>query len=353
MSDTQYMQQCLTLARQGRYTTHPNPMVGCVIVKDDSVIGKGFHTHAGEAHAEIIALQEAGARARGATLYVNLEPCCHQGRTPPCVDAIVKAGIKKVVVAMEDPNPLVLGGGIRKLKDAGIEILVGVLAPEAEHLNRAFCHYITAKTPFIIAKWAMSLDGEMKTPNPNERQLSSAVSQENTHELRQCTQAILIGSNTARADNPSLTVRFPDVPDAIYRQPQRIIVNTHADLDPHSRLFNGDLPGKTWLVCADEFFKTAQQNFNAKTTEIIGIPNSASRINLTELLKILGEREIMSVLVEGGKTVLKEFFKIKQVHEIICFVTPWYVDGLPHKLQLQPLHAEISGPDIKITSQLL
>lgn len=350
MSEQKYMQVCLDLAYKGRYTTHPNPMVGCVIVKDDAIVAEGFHERAGDAHAEIRALVAAGNNAKGATMYVNLEPCCHLGRTEPCVDAIIAAGIKKMVIAMEDPNPLVAGGGIKKLKAANIEVQVGVLAKEAETLNRAFVHYITKKTPFVIGKWAISLDGQMTTPNPLDRQLSSAVSQEDAHELRQCTQAILIGSNTARVDNPSLTVRFPEL---IYHQPQRIVLNTRADLDPTSRLFNGDLPGKTWLVCAEEFAKIAERRFNSQTTEIIPVPHSLSRINLPCLLKLLGEREIMSLLVEGGKTVLQEFFIIKAIEEIVCYVTPWFVGNLPHKIRLQPLLASGSGPDVKIKTVFL
>lgn len=350
MSDVEYMQECLALAHKGRYTTHPNPLVGCVIVKDDVIVGRGFHERAGEDHAEIRALKEAGVKAQGATLYVNLEPCCHKGRTAPCVEAIINAGIKKVVVAMEDPNPLVCSGGIKKLRAAKIDVIVGVLAEQAQVLNRAFVHYITQKIPFVIGKWAMSLDGQMKTPNPVDRQLSSAVSREDTHELRQCTQAILIGSQTARVDNPSLTVRFPEM---VYRQPQRIVLNTRADLDPTSRLFNGDLPDKTWLVCSEAFYPTAQKRFDPKTTEIIPVSDSEQRINIPQLLKILGEREIISVLVEGGRMVLQEFFKIKAVDEIICYVTPWFVGDLPYKLQLRPLEAEACGPDIKIRTVFL
>lgn len=350
MSDHHYMQRCLELAAEGRYTTHPNPMVGALIVHDNVIISEGFHEHAGGAHAEVVALDKAGSKAKGATLYVNLEPCCHQGRTSPCVEAIIKAGIQKVVIAIEDPNPLVAGGGIKRLQQAGIEVITGVLADEAQILNRAFIHYITHKTPFITAKWAMSLDGEMTTRNPEERQLSSAVSQEKTHELRQCMQAILIGSTTAKTDNAALTVRYTA---RVFRQPQRIVVNTKADLDPHLRLFNGELPGKTWLVCGEAYAKAAAKRFNPATTEIITAPLLDGHIDLTALLKILGAREIMSILVEGGKTILKEFFKIKAVHEIICYVTPWYIDGLPHKLQLQPLQAEISGPDIKISTKLI
>ena len=345
MSDHGYMQQCLELAHQGRYSTHPNPMVGSLVVKDNIIIGQGFHERAGDAHAEINALKMAGASAQGATLYVNLEPCCHQGRTPPCADAIIKAGITKVVLAMQDPNPLVAGGGIAKLRAANIEVIEGILRAEAQTLNRAFCHYITTKTPFVIAKWAMSLDGKMAVLNQNERQLSCPTSQEEIHELRQCTQAILIGSGTARTDNPSLTVRLGS---SIVRQPQRIVLNTKADLDPNLKLFNGELPGKTWLICTKNFEATAQERFNLETTEIIALLGDT--ITIPALLKELGARNIMSILLEGGPTVLQAFVSAQAVQEIICYIAPWFVGSLPHKVALGALSSSTSGTDIKITT---
>lgn len=345
MSDHDYMQQCLELANQGRYSTHPNPMVGCVIVKDNIIIGQGFHERAGEAHAEINALNMAGTDAQGATLYVNLEPCCHQGRTPPCVNAIIKAGITKVVLAMQDPNPLIKGGGIAQLRAANIEVIEGILTTEAQHLNRAFSHYITKKTPFVTAKWAMSLDGKMTVLNQSERQLSNPKSQEDVHELRQCTQAILIGSNTARIDNPSLTARLGTT---IMRQPQRIVLNTQADLDPHLKLFNGELPGKTWLICTKDFEASAHKRFNANTTEIISLVGDT--ITIPALLETLGTRNIMSVLLEGGPTLLQAFIDAKAVQEILCYITPYFVGTLAHKIALGSLNVSSIDNDIKITT---
>jgi diaminohydroxyphosphoribosylaminopyrimidine deaminase/5-amino-6-(5-phosphoribosylamino)uracil reductase len=318
-------------------------MVGCIIVKDNVIVGQGFHERAGEPHAEINALKMAGTQAQGATLYVNLEPCCHQGRTPPCADAIIKAGIAKVVLAMQDPNPLVAGGGITKLRSAHIEVIEDILKKEAQTLNRAFCHYITTKTPFIIAKWAMSLDGKMAVLNQKERQLSSQTSQEEVHELRQCTQAILIGSGTARIDNPSLTVRLGKT---IIRQPQRIVLNTKADLDPQLKLFNGELPEKTWLICAKKFETAAKERFNADTTEIITLPGDT--ITIPSLLKEVGARGIMSVLLEGGPTLLQEFISARAVQEIICYIAPWFVGTLPNKIALGALSTSNVGTDIKI-----
>ena len=347
-SDNNYMELCLQLAAKGRYTAAPNPMVGSIVVKDQEIVGQGFHQTPGTAHAEILALKAAGSKAKGATLYVNLEPCCHHGRTPPCIPEIIKAGISKVVVAMEDPNPKVQGRGLQALKNAGIEIVPGILTAAAEALNRAFCHYITRKTPYVIAKWAMSLDGQMRTDNPKERQLTGIQAQQDVHELRQCTQAILIGARTAKLDNPALTVRLAQEP---IRQPQRIILNTNANLSPALKLFTGELPGKTWLICAETALKQAQAAFDPKFTELIPLPlNDANRIDLQALLTLLGQREIMSILLEGGPTLLKAFFASTCIQEVISYITPWLIDDLAHKQKIATLHPEILGADIKISS---
>lgn len=346
MSDMDYMKQCLVLAAKGKCSTFPNPMVGSLVVKDNAIVGEGFHLRAGEAHAEIHALNAAGERARGATLYVSLEPCCHQGRTPPCVDAIIKSGIKKVVIAMQDPNPKVSGQGMQKLRAAGIEVVCGVLEQEAQELNRAFVHYITTKRPFVVAKWAMSLDGLMQTQNPHERQLTDGLSQSDLHETRQLLQGILIGSETARMDNPSLTVRFAQ---EIQRQPQRIVLNSSADLDPQLKLFNGELPGKTWLVCTDQYFEKACARFDAQFVEVIAVAaNAFGKVDIMALLNLLGERELMSVLVEGGRKVLNEFFKLSCVNEIECYLAPYWVGDLPHKLKLNLTEVQTLGDDRKI-----
>lgn len=346
--DVKFMLRCFELARLGAYSTFPNPMVGCVIVRDGQVVGEGFHERAGEPHAEVRALVTCGDLARGATLYVNLEPCCHFGRTPPCVDLIIKAGIKKVVIAMQDPNPKVSGQGIEVLRRAGIEVVVDVLTEDARKLNAVFVHYITHQQPFVVAKWAMSLDGVMALDDVRERQISGFESQQDLHELRQSLQGILIGSHTARIDDPFLTVRFAKV---IHRQPQRIVLNSAGDLDPSLKLFNGSLPGKTWLVCVEAHHKAALARFDAATTELIAVPaNGFGKVDVLALLKILGERELVSVLIEGGRTILNEFFKLACVNEVQCYVAPCWLGG-----QTVPLRfSEISriGVDYKIKAIL-
>jgi len=207
--DSHYMQMALNLAAGARGRTSPNPMVGAVVVKDGRVIGSGYHLRAGAPHAELHALNEAGAAARGATLYVTLEPCCHHGRTGPCTEAVIGAGVAKVVVAMTDPNPRVSGGGIRKLRQAGIEVVLGVLEDEARRLNEVFIKYITTGRPFVVAKAAMSLDGKIATRSGKSQWITGPGARARGHRLRDWYDAVLVGIGTVLADNPSLTTRLP------------------------------------------------------------------------------------------------------------------------------------------------
>ena len=227
LSDSDYMSTALSLAERGRYTVSPNPMVGCVIVKDGKIVGKGFHLKAGDPHAEILALREAGADANAATAYVSLEPCCHYGKTPPCTDALIKAGIKKVYAACLDPNPLVAGKGIQQLKNANIEVETGLHEKEASQLNEIFFHYIRRQQPSVIAKWAMSLDGKTVTHTEDSRDISGNTSREYSHQTRQQVDAILIGAGTAICDDPELTVRYPADTSSL-RQPLRVVLSSQA-----------------------------------------------------------------------------------------------------------------------------
>jgi diaminohydroxyphosphoribosylaminopyrimidine deaminase/5-amino-6-(5-phosphoribosylamino)uracil reductase len=209
-----YMQQALALAEKGRFSVSPNPMVGCLIVKAGKIIGQGYHHQAGTPHAEIHALREAGAEAKDADVYVTLEPCCHYGRTPPCTDALIAAGVTRVYFACHDPNPEVAGKGSAALKAAGIQAEEGLCRSEAQQLNKIFFHFIQTKRPFVFSKWAMSLDGKTMTHPDDLPAISSTASRSHSHLLRRAVDAILIGTNTAIDDDPALTVRLPDVPDA-------------------------------------------------------------------------------------------------------------------------------------------
>jgi len=304
-------------------------MVGCVIVKNSQIIARGFHQKYGAPHAEVYALREAKSEAQGATAYITLEPCSHFGKTPPCADALIQAGISEVYIAMQDPNPLVAGRGIQKLQDAGINVNVGLLENEAKALNQVFCHYITHKTPYIVAKWAMSLDGQMITQAGDTKTLSSDKSLQDLHLLRQRLPAILIGSETARIDNPSLTARY----EPVLHQPQRIVLNSKANLPKNLKLFDGSLPGKTWLICAED----AAPDYPSHTTEIIHCKTLKNQIDLPTLMQILGELQISGILVEGGRTVLNSFFQANLVNEVTTYITPWIIGNGLKKIRIPKL----------------
>lgn len=329
-----YMALALELAKRAQYKTSPNPAVGCVIVKNDQIIGEGFHPFAGAPHAEIYALNNA-QNAHGATAYVTLEPCCHYGKTPPCTQALIKAGIKKLVIATLDPNPLVSGKGVKDLKDAGIEVEVGICQEEAKLLNQWFFHYIQQKRPFVIAKWAMSLDGKTTTHPADSTSISSDDSRAFVHQLRQQVDAILVGSGTALRDNPSLTSRTAQ----LEKQPIRIVLTTHGDLPLHLNLFDQEAPTivatsvgakKEWLA------QLAKKNIET----LIVSTNKQNKLDLGYLLEALGKKEITSLLVEGGMTVHENFFREKLVNQFRVFLAPVIIGTLEKKQFLN--HIQLS-----------
>lgn len=340
-----WMQEALRLAEKGLYTVAPNPMVGCVIVKDNQVLGRGFHSAPGQAHAEINALKEAGLAAKGASLYVTLEPCTHFGLTPPCVNALLQADLSEIWVATRDPNPLVSGQGIAKLKAAGLCVHEGLLEEEARALNRIFFHYITTKTPYLIAKTAQSWDGKMQVQVGDSASLSCLESLKDMHHLRQATTGILIGSGTALKDNPALTTRYVD---PVIRHPERFILNTQADLPPTLRLFDGSLPNQSTLICAAEAFDAAQARFNPKTTRILAAPTLCNKIDLKALLPLLGKLKISSLLIEGGPTLLQSFYNEGLIQEVITYLTPFIIANLAHKQIVQSVSFQKMGNDYKM-----
>ena len=339
------MQKALEIAALGRYSTHPNPMVGCILVKDNHIIGQGYHQKRGEPHAEIHALKDAGTLAKGASMYVTLEPCCHTGLTPPCTDALIAAGIKEVFIATPDPNPLVQGKGTDALRAAGIAVHLGLCEEEARYLNRAFFHYITHKTPYLIGKWAVSLDGQMSVHPHDERSLSCHESLMDLHDLRHQTPGILIGARTAAIDNPSLTVRHYG---QNVRHPQRIVLNSKGDLSPNLKLFNGSLPNQTWLFCSEATYAQACKRFPADSTLVFACPTHHQHLDLHKVLHILGQKELSSILVEGGKTLLHGFFQHELIQEVVTYHTPWIIAGLEHKQALTHLSCLSLGQDYKM-----
>jgi len=357
--DARWMRRALRLAARG--FTPPNPMVGCVLVKNGAVVGEGFHPYAGAPHAEIYALQAAGAQARGATAYVTLEPCSHFGRTPPCAPALLAAGVARVVAAVADPNPKVAGQGLALLRGAGVEVTVGVLEEAARRLNEAFFHYQRTGRPFVILKAAMTLDGKIATRTGDSRWITSERARRYVHRLRAQCGAVLCGIGTALADDPLLTARLPGVP----RQPLRVILDTHLRLPVTSRLAATarDVPT---LIAAG---KNAQK-CRAMALESCGIvvkylsTDANGRIALPELLDELGRREIVSVLVEGGSKVHASFLEGRHAHRLLWFLAPKLVGGrdaptpvegagvadMADALSLSPFRVRRYGPDLLLES---
>jgi len=345
-----YMAKALELACLGRFTVSPNPMVGCVLVKDGQVVGQGWHQRAGEAHAEVLAIRDAGEAARGATAYVTLEPCCHHGRTPPCTLALIEAGVKEVYFSCFDPNPQVAGKGRQALEAAGIPAHVGLLEKEAQLLNEIFFHFIQHRRPFVFAKWAMSLDGRTATHPEDERQISSPESSSHTHQLRQQVDAILIGARTAQQDNPQLTARVASGETPPVRQPLRIVLSSKGDLPLDLKLFDGSLPGKTLVVT------TAPgecSRLKEKGVEVVQLPaNPQGQVDLPALLDYLGQRQITSLLVEGGSCVHNSFFEAGLVNKIQVYLAPAVIGSLKKKQYLTQVECSALGRDFSFSVNL-
>ncbi|MED7789002.1 bifunctional diaminohydroxyphosphoribosylaminopyrimidine deaminase/5-amino-6-(5-phosphoribosylamino)uracil reductase RibD [Francisella sp. 19X1-34] len=316
--DIYYMQQALTLANRGRLTVSPNPMVGCIIVKDGAIISEGWHSMAGKSHAEVYALTKAGDQAKDSTVYVTLEPCCHQGRTAPCTDALIKAGVKKVIIATLDPNPRVAGKGIKKLKSAGIEVKVGLLKKQAQQLNKVFFHYQKNKTPFVYAKWAMSLDGKITVNGDDSKKISSDKAFINTHQLRNICDAILVGKQTLIEDNPSLNVR---ININKLSNPTRFVLFGRIDkIDNNWKILDQNI-AKTIFVC-NEISDKAKDQLNHLGIEYWALSSNNKQVCLESLLEKMGNMGLTSLLVEGGKKTLKNFINQKLINEFDTYLSP-------------------------------
>ncbi len=317
MNDQAWMAQALALAALGEGTTRPNPLVGCVIVNDGVLVGRGFHRAAGEPHAEAIALEEAGGRARGSTLYVNLEPCAHQGRTAPCSAAIVKAGIGRVVAAIVDPNPLVDGRGLLALRAAGIAVTGGVLASEARALNAPFLSTHERGRPWVTFKAAQSLDGRIAAASGRSAWVTGEASRRYAHRLRFRHDAVCVGAGTVRRDDPSLTVRLPGV-DAVRR---RVVLAPRLGLDPESKVFlresPKDPPTRVYVAAGCPEAEVARFR---DVAEIVPVAHSAVGFDLAAVLTDLHRIGVQSVLVEGGGKTLGAFLNLGLVDDVVLFV---------------------------------
>ncbi|CAM2070613.1 bifunctional diaminohydroxyphosphoribosylaminopyrimidine deaminase/5-amino-6-(5-phosphoribosylamino)uracil reductase RibD [Sulfidibacter corallicola] len=323
--DIRFMKRALELAERAAGRTSPNPMVGAVIVKEGRVIGEGWHHRAGEPHAEIEALRSATEDVRDATVYVSLEPCCHFGRTPPCTKALIDAGITRVFYATSDEDPRTKGEGHKELEAAGLEVVRGPLEEEARHLNRAFFHFMTAKRPYVIAKYAMSLDGRIATHTGNSHWITGLESRAETHRLRDNCDALLVGAGTAIADDPELVVSLEEHDG---RQPLRVVLDSTGRVPLKAKLFDASLPGKTVLATTSAMDVYHRSELVSKGVEVWEIaPTENGEISLIPLLERLTQHDVLSLMVEGGAITLGSFFAEHLINEVWAFVGAKLIGG--------------------------
>ncbi len=324
--DDQFMRLALRLAARARGKTRPNPMVGAVLVRSGQIVGCGSHQEAGKPHAEILALRQAGMLAKGATLYVSLEPCAHTGRTPPCTEAIKAAGVKRVVAAMIDPNPKTNGRGLRWLKGHGIQTKVGVLEEEARLLNEVFVTWITEKRPFVTVKVAQSLDGKIATRTGESRWISGPEAREWVQRLRSQVDAILVGVETVLKDDPLLTVRSEGKAKGVGKSPIRVILDSSLRTPPAARIFTRS-GGPVLIAATQAGSADRERKLRQAGAEVHRFPNQDGRVHLMALLKQLARREISHVLIEGGGEVIASAFAARAVDRIYCIKSPLIIGG--------------------------
>ncbi|MBU3155474.1 bifunctional diaminohydroxyphosphoribosylaminopyrimidine deaminase/5-amino-6-(5-phosphoribosylamino)uracil reductase RibD [Clostridium estertheticum] len=326
--DSYYMSRALELSKKAVGFVNPNPLVGAVIVKDNRIIGEGYHEHFGGPHAEVNAFKNAKENVEGATMYVTLEPCAHYGKTPPCAEAIVKNKIAKVIVGMIDPNPLVAGKGVEILRRAGIEVTTGIMENEIRKTNEIFIKYITTKKPFCIMKTAMTLDGKIATTTGDSKWISNEKSREYVHELRNRVSGIMVGIGTVLSDNPELTTRREG---KISTNPVRIIIDSTAKIPLDSKVLKCDEKTKTIIVTTKFASDTKTCAIKQKGAEVIVTPSENKWVNLNYLMKVLGEMGIDSILLEGGSTLNYSALDEGIVDKVITFISPKIFGGTSGK----------------------
>jgi diaminohydroxyphosphoribosylaminopyrimidine deaminase/5-amino-6-(5-phosphoribosylamino)uracil reductase len=321
-----YMECALSLARLAVGYTSPNPAVGAIIVKDGIVVGMGYTQPAGSEHAEIVALHQASDKVKGATMYVTFEPCCHYGRTPPCTEAIINAGILEVHIASLDPNPLVSGRGVNRLNEAGIKTYVGSHQQEAQEINEAYIKFITVGLPFIIAKFAMSLDGKIATKNGDSKWITNEEARKYANALRHNADAIMVGVNTVILDDPSLTARGCCGKGGTRKaQPLRLVVDSKGRVPLGACIFRQ--PGETLLAVVKPLDPAKKEKFSTLGIEVLELPEEEGLVDLEELFKLLGKREIATVLVEGGSCLLGSLLDHRLVDKVLAFISPIIIGG--------------------------
>ncbi|AWT19569.1 bifunctional diaminohydroxyphosphoribosylaminopyrimidine deaminase/5-amino-6-(5-phosphoribosylamino)uracil reductase RibD [Klebsiella grimontii] len=323
MQDELYMARALKLAARGRFTTHPNPNVGCVIVKDGEIVGEGFHYRAGEPHAEVHALRMAGEKAQGATAYVTLEPCSHHGRTPPCCEALIAAGVSRVVAAMQDPNPQVAGRGLYRLQQEGVDVSHGLMMNEAEALNKGFLKRMRTGFPWIQLKMGASLDGRTAMASGESQWITSPQARRDVQRLRAQSHAILTSSATVLADDPALTVRWDELnadtqalyPQENLRQPLRIVIDSQNRVTPQHRIV--EQAGETLFARTREDERQWPENVRT-----LLVPEHNGRLDLVVLMMLLGKQQINSIWVEAGSTLAGALLEAGLVDELIVYIAP-------------------------------
>ena len=323
------MRAALALARRGLGSVWPNPAVGCVIVKQGRVVGRGWTQSGGRPHGETEALRRAGEAARGAAAYVSLEPCCHWGRTPPCVDALITAGVRRVVVALEDPDPRVAGEGMRRLRAAGLDVEVGLCAEEAAEVNVGFLSRLRLGRPLVTLKFATSLDGRIATASGESQWISGPPARERAHALRASHDAIMVGTGTAVVDDPQLTCRLPGLD---HRSPVRVVIDRHLRIPPTARLIADAHRVPTWVLTLRSADPDRRAAFLANRVTLIDVDHdSAGQVDLAAALGVLGERGITRLLVEGGAGLAAAFFRARLVDRLVWVHAPLAIggDGIP------------------------
>ena len=341
-ADYTFMAQAIQLAKQGLYTTHPNPRVGCVIVNNGQVVGTGYHIKAGGAHAEVHALQMAGDKARGATAYVTLEPCCHHGRTPPCTDALIRAGVARVIAAMPDPNPLVAGNGIQQLTNHDIETEVGLLEQQAHDLNIGYIHRMKLRRPYVRCKLAMSLDGRTAMANGDSKWITGDAARTDVQHFRAQSSVIVTGAGTVLADDPSMTVRL----DGVSRQPLRVIIDSNLSTPVTAKILKP--PGNAViLTCSDD--ETAIQELKTAGTNVVVVDKSRGRVNLSAVFDYLIEQNVNEVLLETGATLSGAMLQAGLIDELIIYIAPVLMgDGARGLFKLPGLEQMADRIELKI-----
>lgn len=331
-TDIHYMKEAISLAERGRGFTSPNPMVGAVVVKANQIVGRGWHRAAGGHHAEVEAINDAGDSAAGADIYVTLEPCNHYGKTPPCTKKIIDSGIRRVVVAAPDPNPFVSGGGIQYLQEHGIKVEVGVCKDEAETLIEDFIWYVQHdKIPFVVLKCAATLDGRLATSTGDSRWITGEKSRKFVHELRHAYDAILVGSGTLHKDNPSLTCRIEGF-NGTTRDPRRIILDSSLSIDPGAKVLTQRSNADTIIATSPNADPEKRATLENMGVTVLTVPEKGDALDLNNLLGQLGKMGIMTLLIEGGATVIASALASSVVNKVLFFIAPKILggdDGVP------------------------